>query len=82
MGEFDLAVKEFDKVLSKEISPDVRAAAMNNKGLILLEHGQVSEAIEIFRESEKLDPKLSGPRKNLEMAESMLDNNGQTPDRI
>jgi tetratricopeptide (TPR) repeat protein len=64
MGEFDLAVKEFDKVLSIEISPDIRAAAMNNKGLILL------------------DPKLSGPRKNLEMAESMLDNNGQTPDRI
>lgn len=82
MGEFDLAVKEFDKVLSIEISPDVRAAAMNNKGLILLEHGQVSEAIEIFRESVKLDPKLSEPRKNLEMAESMLDNNGQTPNRI
>ena len=82
MGEFDLAVKEFDKVLSIETPPDVRAAAMNNKGLILLEHGQVSEAIEIFRESVKLDPKLFEPRKNLEMAESMLDNNGQTPNRI
>lgn len=82
MGKFDLAVKEFDKVLSPETPPDIRAAAMNNKGLILLEHGQVSEAIEIFWESVKLDPKLSGPRKNLEMAESMLDNNGQTPDRI
>lgn len=82
IGEFDLAVKEFDKASSPETPPDVRAAAMNNKGLILLERGQVSEAIEIFRKSVKLDPKLPEPRKNLEIAESMLGSNGQMPDRI
>ena len=72
MGEFGLAAKEFDKVLGPEMPPDVRAAAMNNKGLIFLNRGQVSEAIDLFRQSIELAPNLSEPRKNLETAELML----------
>lgn len=74
MGEFDLAIREFDEVLTPEMPPNVRAAAMNNKGLILLEHGQVPEAVELFRESTQLDPERPEPRRNLEMAESLLRN--------
>ncbi len=72
MGEFDLAEKEFDKVLNPEMPSDVRAAAMNNKGLIFLNRGQVSKAVDFFRQSSELNPNLSEPRKNLEVAESML----------
>jgi len=72
MGEFDLAVEEFDRVLTRDNPSKVRAAALNNKGLIRLRQQQVQEAIELFREAAEIDPELTEPKKNLERAQSLL----------
>jgi len=72
MGELELAAREFDKVLTSDNPPEVRATALNNKGLILLEREEVQEAIEAFREAVNLAPGLAEPRKNLAIARSRL----------
>jgi hypothetical protein len=78
MREFDLALRELDKALSPGNPPKVRAAALNNKGLILLERQQFEEAIQLFREATKLDPGLAEAQENLVIAQSRYDSETST----
>jgi tetratricopeptide (TPR) repeat protein len=68
----ELAEKAFDQVLSQNISNDIKAVALNNKGLIYLKRNRLTEAIHLFKEAIKHDPTLDMPKKNLELAKARL----------
>ncbi|GEM_PF-2497094 len=73
MGEHDLAIHQFDKVLSmNNITDDVRAGALNNKGLALynLSKTRRAEAEKLIREALKLNPKLTNAKNNLELVKA------------
>lgn len=73
MGEFGLALKEFEKVATSNSPVDVQFAALNNKGLALLRLGQITEAIDVFQQAIDLDPTRPEPKKNLELAKKSLE---------
>jgi len=68
----ELAEEAFNQVLSQKISNDIKAVALNNKGLIYLKRNRLTEAIHLFEEAIKHDPTLDMPKKNLELAKARL----------
>lgn len=73
MGEDELALQAFDRALSLQITPDLRAAALNNKGLALLRLRRFPEAISCLEEALKLNPDLKQATQNLQRATQMQD---------
>ncbi len=67
MGEWQLAIGNFDKVLARpDVSKVAMMAALNNKGLALEHIGQVDDAIALYEKASALNPEADEPRKNLE----------------
>ena len=73
MGEFGLALKEFEKAATLKSPFDVKFAALNNKGLALLQLDKITEAIDAFQQAIDLDPTRPEPKKNLELAKKSLE---------
>jgi tetratricopeptide (TPR) repeat protein len=70
LQEYDFAQAEFDQILLNDDATDEdRFAALNNKGLVLLEVGKPDEAAQLFKNAIDLAPERTEPRKNLELAE-------------
>lgn len=69
MGEHDLAIDSFDKALAQPLSDELKAAALNNKGLALLNSGHRPEAKICFEEALKLQPQLQEIQNNLSLVE-------------
>ncbi len=67
LGEPGLAIDKFNDVLSnKNISSELRAAALNNKGSALLGLQRITEAKSCFKEALKYNPNLSEAKINLD----------------
>ena len=67
LGEPQMALEEFDRALTLDISDEARAAALNNKGLILLNRGEKSVAANLFQDALKIKPDLKEVMNNLEL---------------
>ena len=74
LGEFQAALKDFDKALDKVDDPTQKAIALNNKGLAFLQFKQYQKAIECFEEGIALDSEseISELRDNKQLAEKYL----------
>lgn len=69
MGELDWAIKEFDKVIGLESAPpNAKAAALNNKALVLLQQGNRDESIRLLKTALELTPGLEQAEINLKLA--------------
>jgi hypothetical protein len=67
-----LAQQQFDQALLQELSDSARATALNNKGFIYLQCGQVADAIPLFEQALEIAPRRAEPQKNLEFAKIKL----------
>ena len=74
LGEFQDALKDFNKVLNVVQNPTQRALVLNNKGVVFLRLKQYQKAIECFEEGIALDSDSEIPelRKNKQIAEEYL----------
>ena len=74
LGEFQAALKDFDKALDKVDDPTQKAIVLNNKGLAFLSSKQYKKAIECFEEGIRFDAdgKFSELRDNRQIAEEYL----------
>jgi len=73
MGEYELAIRQFDNILSmKNLKDDVRASALNNKGFALfnLSVDQRAEAEKLIKSALKLKPKFPQAENNLKLVKS------------
>lgn len=68
MGNIDDAIAQYRLVVLKK--RDIPPEVYNNFGVMLLRHGETSEAIEQFRQLLELQPNNSVARRNLEAAVS------------
>ena len=67
LGESGLAIDKFDEVLSnKNISDELRAATLNNKGLALLTLQRISKSRRCFKQALKFNPNLNEAKINLD----------------
>ncbi len=74
MEENEMAIQQLDMALAqKDVPTDVRYAALNNKGLVLMKLGKPIEAAALFEEALQLDPDRPEARKNLELAHREID---------
>ena len=74
LGEYQAALKDFDKALDKVEDPTQKAIVLNNKGLAFLRFQQYRKAIECFEEGIVLDSEseISELRDNKQLAEKYL----------
>ena len=74
LGEFQAALRDFDKALDKVEDPNQKATVLNNKGLVFLRTSQYQKAIECFEEGIVFDSKgeISELRENKQIAQEYL----------
>ena len=74
LGEFQDALKDFNKVLNVVQNPTQRALVLNNKGVVFLRLKQYQKAIECFEEGITFDSDSEIPllRENKQVAEEYL----------
>ena len=74
LGEFQDALRDFDKALEKVQDPTQKAIALNNKGLTFLRFKQDQKAIECFEEGIAFDSEgeISELRDNKQLAKEYL----------
>lgn len=74
LGEFQTALKNFDKAFNAVSDPIQKAIVLNNKGWAFLNLKQHQKAIECFKEGIVLDPESEIPllRENKQVAEEYL----------
>ncbi len=74
LGEFQAALRDFDKALDKVKDPIEKAIVLNNKGLAFLRSQQYQKAIACFEEGIAFDSKGEIPelRANKQVAEEYL----------
>jgi tetratricopeptide (TPR) repeat protein len=82
MGEDELALQAFDRALSFKITSDLRAAALNNKGLVLLRLQRLPEAIVCFEEALQNKPDLEQANQNLQRARKARDDKTENQPRM
>jgi tetratricopeptide (TPR) repeat protein len=74
LGEFQAALKNFDRALDKVQDPIEKATVLNNKGLTFLRSKQYQKAIKCFEEGIAFDSESKIPelRENKQVAEEYL----------
>ena len=74
LGEYQAALKDFDKALDKVEDPTQKAIVLNNKGLTFLRLRQYQKAIECFEKGIEFDTdgEISELRENKQVAEEYL----------
>ena len=64
LGLTDKALKEIDIALGRLVNPEQIKIAWNNKGVILMRLGRLTEAITCFDNALSIDPTMEAPKKN------------------
>ena len=74
LGEFQSALRDFDRALDKVQDPHQKATVLNNKGFAFLRTSQYQKALECFEEGIVLDSKgeISELRENKQIAQEYL----------
>lgn len=76
-GQFAVAARHFQEVISRSRSPMLRAKAHYNLGNLLALQGKAGEAAEMYRETLRLDPSDWDAKLNLETLYSQLRSSGE-----
>lgn len=80
MEEYGLSIRRFDEVLEDAHADDsTRVAALNNKGLVMEQTGNVELAIDLWQTALKIDPSSPEPQANLSRVKTRLASVGQSP---
>ena len=64
-GQGDVAIARLKEVLALTNNPKVKAAALNNIGMVLANRGQNASALEAFREASTLCPEIADTWSNI-----------------
>jgi len=77
LGEFEEALRLFEKELSSDLPNDARKVALNNQGLILMETGKPEQAVQCFEAALRIDANLQEAQANLDLARQKLEESRQ-----